>query len=208
MKPAIGNSMTCMSASEKGNKFADKIFDRVAELAQAGGLPYSPSMCKPRREHGYPSYRRGGLIKLDVTIEVWPQNSDRWAFLWAFECKDHADRIGVEYLETFYSRLNDVAPCNNKGIMVSTSAFTREALTYAERTGMGLIRILPDDQVDYVMYGKVSTHLPGIDHSSQSVNEPFLIDEYRGQNQRFFAMYGDKRLPSLSDVFEEMSKPT
>lgn len=197
--------MQTNSTRSKGDSFADKILGRVEELAEEGGLPFSPSTCRVYREKGYPSPRRDDLIKLDVTIEVWPPNANRWSLLWAFECKNHATPIKDSHLTKFFAQLEEVAPCNKKGIVVSTSTFTKNALTYARNTGMGLIRILPDDQVDYVMYGKVPSCTVRED-SSPPVDEPFLVPGYRGKNNRLYATCGGKLVYTLTDLISEMSR--
>ena len=50
------------------------------------------------------------------------------------ECKDHARRIGIGFVDAFESKIRDLKP--NRAIMFSNSGFTRDALKKANRVGI------------------------------------------------------------------------
>jgi hypothetical protein len=50
------------------------------------------------------------------------------------ECKDYTPKVGIDLVEAFLSKLEDVGA--HKGIMVARSGFTRDALARAERAGI------------------------------------------------------------------------
>ncbi|CAE6729726.1 hypothetical protein R75461_03631 [Paraburkholderia nemoris] len=180
--------MRTQPARKKGDAFSDSVYSRVLDIATKGGLAVPASYCRVYREKGYPANMRKGDIHLDVSIEIWAPNAPRWSMLWAFECKDYARTVPVTALETFSAHLNQVAPFNRKGIMVTKSAYSSEALEFANNSGMALVRILPDDQVEFVMFRGTPTG-NGYGHSADFADA--LADpDYTGLNQSFFASYG------------------
>ena len=58
----------------------------------------------------------------------------------AFECKDYKKKVGVNVVEAFYSKCNDI-PEIHKGIIVSPCGFTVGAKKKAQFYGIGLYQI-------------------------------------------------------------------
>lgn len=148
-----------MSSVAKGNAFEDRVFDAVKAELQGDRLGLSPTLAKPFKKKGYYSRDREGDIIVDVSIEVWLPSADRWSMLWVCECKDYSSSIPVDDVEEFKAKLDQIAGANKKGVMAISGALQTGALKFARANGIGVIRLLPDDQVHHVIYHLTSAML-------------------------------------------------
>ncbi|WP_085489646.1 restriction endonuclease [Paraburkholderia susongensis] len=140
------------------------------------------------QKKSYYSRDRDSDIVVDISIEVWIPGSDQWSVLWVCECKDYSGSIPVDDVEEFKAKLDQITGANRKGLMVVSGALQQSALKYARANGIGIVRILPDDQVEHILYhmtadmwGKVS-RLNSAEFS-RALTQPRFI----GTNRDFYA---------------------
>jgi hypothetical protein len=69
----------------------------------------------------------------DMDVEIRGSQSGQSHFI-LIECKDHAKRIGIGYVDAFESKIRDLKP--DRAILFSNSGFTRGALRKAKRVGI------------------------------------------------------------------------
>lgn len=141
-----------MSTVAKGDAFENKVFKNIKQLAESGDLGSNPSCCRLFQKKGYYSRDRGSDIVVDISIEVWLPDADRWSMLWVCECKDYSKAVPVDDIEEFKAKLNQITGVNVKGLFATSSAFQSGALNYSRSNGIGLLRLLPDDQIDTLLY--------------------------------------------------------
>jgi len=141
-----------MNTTEKGNKFEDEVFKEIKELLESGSLGLIPDCCHLFQKKGYYSRDRDSDIILDISIEVWMPGADRWSMLWACECKDCSRPVSVDDIEEYKAKLNQIAGVNVKGMFATSSAYQRSAYNYAASNGIGLLRLLPKEQIEVVFY--------------------------------------------------------
>lgn len=138
-----------MDTIAKGNAFEDKVFEVIERELKADRLGLSPSQTKIFRKKAYFSKERKSNIIVDIAIEVWPPNAKNYSLLWVCECKDYSGTIPVNDVEEFKAKLDQIAGKNIKGVIASPNALQEGALKYAQSSGIGVVRILPDNQVSW-----------------------------------------------------------
>ncbi|MDV6341912.1 restriction endonuclease [Nitrosomonas sp. Is35] len=174
-----------MSSVAKGNKFEDQVFAAIYDEVYEGRLGLQPQQCRIFQKKGYYSRDRGGNIIVDISIELWLPGAPQWSMLWICECKDYSGSLPVDDVEEFKSKLDQISGKNVKGLLAITGALQRGAFNYAKSQGIGVVRILPEDQVCWVMYHMTSAML------SHSINlrefeQAFMLPRFRAENQSFF----------------------
>lgn len=144
--------MVILNTVAKGDAFENRVFESIKKLLESGDLGLNPQYCRLFQKKGYYSRDRNSDIIVDISIEVWLPNADRWSMLWVCECKDYKKPVPVDDIEEFKAKLNQIAGLNVKGLFTTSSAFQRAALNFSRSNGIGLLRLLPNDQIDTVMY--------------------------------------------------------
>ncbi len=188
-----------MSSVARGNAFEDRVFDAVRRELNEDQLGLSPSLAKPYKKKAYYSRDRDDEIIVDVSIEVWLPGADRWSMLWVCECKDYSGSIPVNDVEEFKAKLDQIAGANKKGVMAVSGALQQSAVRYARANGIGVIRLLPDDQVHHVLYhmtSAIAAEAFRLDPAefSRALTQPAFV----GRNRSFYAasdgyIFGDWR---------------
>lgn len=141
-----------MSSVAQGNAFEDRVFNAVKAELEGDPLGLSPASAKPFKKKGYYSRDRDADIVVDVSIEVWLPSADQWSMLWVCECKDYSGSVPVNEIEEFKAKLDQIGGANKKGVMAISGALQAGTLKFARANGIGIIRLLPDEQVRHVMY--------------------------------------------------------
>lgn len=112
-----------------------------------------PNSCKVFKGKGYYSKDRNADIITDISIEVYVGDSTIPSIIWVWECKDYGKSIPVDDVEEFHSKLSQIGGDRTKGtIITSNGAFQAGALNFASSKGIALARLLPEEQVEWVMY--------------------------------------------------------
>lgn len=177
-----------MSSVSKGNAFEDRVFNTVKQELTNDRLGLSPRQGRPFKKKGYYSKDRDSDIIVDVSIEVWIPGADQWSMLWACECKDYSGSIPVDDVEEFKAKLDQITGANRKGVMAVTGALQQSALKYARANGIGVVRILPDDQVEHVLYHMTTAMLNESARLDPTEFSRALIQpEFVGRNREFYA---------------------
>jgi hypothetical protein len=180
-----------MSSVSKGNAFEDRVFAAIKTELVEDRLGLSPAAAKPFKKKGYFSRDRDDNIIVDVSIEVWLPSATQWSMLWVCECKDYSHLIPVDDVEEFKAKLDQIAGANKKGVMAISGALQKGALSYARANGIGVIRLLPDDQVRHVLYHMTYSMLaesPRLD--SAEFHSALTQPGYTGVNRGFYASGG------------------
>lgn len=78
-------------------------------------------------------------------------NATNWSFLWAMECKDYKGSLSVSDIEEFHGKIQQIAGDNVKATLIVSGALQRSAFEYCKSLGIGVVRLLPDDQIYNVL---------------------------------------------------------
>jgi hypothetical protein len=172
----------------KGNAFEDRVFGAVTEELHSDRLGLSPSLAQAFQKKGYYSRDRDSDIVVDISIEVWLPNADRWSLLWVCECKDYSGSVPVDDVEEFKAKLDQIAGANKKGVMAISGALQQGALKYARANGIGVVRLLPDDQVEHLLYMMTSASTGEMSRlNSSEFLRALTVPNFVGKNRSFYA---------------------
>ena len=127
-----------------------RVYGLVQEAVEKGRFPFTKDACRFYLHKSYYSRERNGLIATDVAIELFLPGLTRPSIIWIWECEKQESLISVTQLESFHSRLQQIGSDRTKGTIISVGAYQRAAVEFAFSNGIGLARLLPDDQVQWV----------------------------------------------------------
>ena len=177
-----------MSTVAKGTAFENRVFAAVQAELTADRLGLSPALARPYVRKAYYSRDRDADIITDVSIEVWIPSADSWSILWVCECKDYSGSVPVDDVEEFKAKLDQIAGANKKGVMAVSGALQGSALRYARANGIGVIRLLPDDQVEHVLYKMTAASLASMSRLNPTeFNLALMRPSFVGRNRGFYA---------------------
>lgn len=177
-----------MNTVAKGNTFEDKVFKLIEAELNADRLGLTPPQARIFKKKGYFSKERNSEIVVDISIEIWPPNAKNYSLLWVCECKDYSSPVPASDVEEFKAKLDQIAGKNVKGIIASSNSLQKGALDYARSNGIGVIRILPDNQVNWVMH-----FITTVDFKEKLNPREFTIalttQSHIGKNRSFYSAY-------------------
>lgn len=140
-----------------GDKFEDVSYDLIDKLLNSGKLGVLSECAKLFKKKAYYSHHRKKDIIFDLTIEIWLPEATKYSMLYIIECKDYAQRIPIDRVEAFHSKINQVAGVNVKGVFISNSPFQESAYNYAESIGMMLIQAESTEDYQIILHRRGST---------------------------------------------------
>lgn len=176
-----------MDTVAKGNTFEDEVYEALKRELEEQRLGLAPQTARMFQRKGYYSRDREKEIVVDIVIETWRPNAETYSLLWVCECKDYETSIPVDDVEEFKSKLDQIAGKNVKGVIATRRAFQRGALTYAKNQGIGLVRIMPPDQVSWFQefMASYTTDRPRL--SPREFNAALTNEGYQAKERSFFA---------------------
>ncbi len=185
--------MKALDTTLKGNKFEEKVYDILKDLLDNEEFFVSGKRSKIFRKKGYYSKDREKEIIFDISIETYLEDTENYSLLTIIECKNYDEKIPVDDVEEFDSKLRQIGEHNIKGIMISPSSFQSGGVKFAKNKGIGLARIISKNTLDWVNHRK-----------DRVFNEYEIdtIDSYLStdnSDKNFFAYVNNKTFESLSD---------
>lgn len=197
-----------MNTASKGNAFEERVFEALKTELENERLCAAPKHAKIVRHKSYHSRDRGSDIITDISIEVFLPNRAKPSLVWIFECKDYSGAIPVDDIEEFHAKIQQISQDNTKGSIVTSGALQRAARSYAEAKGIGVIRLLPDDQIIHMM--ELMTHAAALRAMQVDWSEfdAGLLDPSHRSRRSFFAAEGSQLFGSwyslLSHSFDDL----
>lgn len=171
-----------------GIQFEDEVYTLIKEDINHYDFLVSMPNVEIHKHKKYYSKDREAYIIADISIEKYMNNDyqergDPPSIIIVIECKDYKGSIPVDDVEEFHAKLQQIGADNTKGmIFTRAGAYQKSAISYARSKGISLARILPDEQVKYiVLYSGPDDNGPYND-SERALTE---ID-FRATNQNFF----------------------
>ena len=155
---------------------------------EGNNLGLSPNRALVYWKRAYYSRYRDAPIKFDVVIEVWQPRAEYPSFLWICECKDLKGPLPVDDVEEFLAKLDQISGANRKGVIAISGGIQSGALKYARSKGIGIIRLLPDDQVHYELYYKGPEPTEDSRHRAEECYRALTEADFVGINREFYAV--------------------
>ena len=186
-----------------GIEFEKEVYEIVNKLINSNEFLLSEPNIKMYRQKGYYSKDRNANIKFDISIEKYLVNPDNEISVMPsikviIECKDYAKSISVDDIEEFHAKLQQIGADNTKGIVITKNGwFQKSALTYAKAKGITLARILPDNQIEYILYHGLPSDIYNIDKIKNSIFNALTRRNYISNGQKYFSSSGENELETL-----------
>ncbi|MGF0336828.1 restriction endonuclease, partial [Ectopseudomonas toyotomiensis] len=179
-----------MDTVAKGDALESKTFALLQQELNEGRLGIIPSSGRIFHKKGYYSKDREKDIVVDISIEVWPPNAENYSLLWVCECKNYGHSVPVDDVEEFKAKLDQIAGKNVKGVIATRNSFQSGAVSYAKNQGIGLVRVMPDDQVSWYMHCIVSNSpLTPKRLNPREFNAALTNERYQAQERSFYSSY-------------------
>ncbi|MDM8530578.1 hypothetical protein QUF63_05355 [Anaerolineales bacterium HSG25] len=192
-----------MNTTAKGNAFENKVFNHINNELEDNSLGLNPTSCKVFKKKAYYSKDREADIIVDISIEVWLPNADKWSILWVWECKDLSKPLPVDDVEEFKAKLNQIGGVNIKGSFALTSSMQKGALNYAKNHGISVVRFLPDNQVKHIFYHMTPDM---IRLNPNEFNKAITTQNFTGVNRFFYSIDGDDLFGDWITLFKSTLK--
>lgn len=176
-----------MNTVARGYNFENRVFSALNVEVNGERLGLLPRQCTLHQKKGYYSRDRQSNIIVDISIEVTLPNASDWSLLWVCECKDYSGSLPVNDVEEFKAKLDQISGKNVKGLLAVTGALQSSSLTYAKSQGIGVVRLLPSDQVAWLTYFKTGNLLSQRPNPAE-FNRAFTMPGYCAKNQEFFGV--------------------
>lgn len=192
-----------MYSVKKGNDFENTVYDIINKLLLDNQLIVPPNFTKIFKKKNYFSRDRNDFITVDISLEVTHPNADTYSLLIIVECKDYNHPIPVDDIEEFVSKIDQIAGKNVKAIFVTTNSLQKSALEYAKSKGIAVLRILPDSQVQYILYQMspiYSSNKAFLNENKQSL-KALTIEDYIGDNQNTYGYVDGIFLSEINEIF-------
>lgn len=190
-----------------GTGFEDKVYTIIEELVTQGNFLLSNPHVRIQKKPQYYSGDREDMISFDISVEKYLADPDhnkelRPSIIVIVECKDYKGKISVDEIEEFHSKLQQIGADNTKGIMItSTGVFQRSAIKYASAKGIALARILPEDQVEYILYKKMPIFFSNVSGPAADKAKALCAltqEEYISkEGNNFFTLTGETSLREI-----------
>jgi len=194
-------------AKNTGLALENEVYQIVSNLVKNGNFILANPHVRVHKKKGYYSKDRGSNIIFDVTVEKYWEDPDthpgiKPAIIVVIECKDYSNNIPVDDVEEFHAKLQQIGADNTKGIMITRSgSFQSGAVQYANSKNIGLARVLPHDQLDFLMHMFTVNSYSNIANPHvhmQSIVNALTKHNYRSDNgQSFFSITCDSSLENM-----------
>jgi len=125
-----------------GKAFELEVSDLLRKEHNSGALGIPKESARLFVHKDYYSCDRGRPLIVDISIEFYRRQSAEAYLRWVWECKDLSRQVGVEEIEDFHAKLEQIVLHKTKGTVVSRLGFQRSALEYSKSKGIGLARVI------------------------------------------------------------------
>lgn len=190
-----------MDTTKKGNSFEDKVFNRLRKMLSRNELGIHPSSCKIYQKKGYYSQLREKNIITDISIEVFAGQNIDPIMVWIIECKDYTSPIPVDDIEEFDRKVTQITGLNTKAIFVSSNSFQSGSVTFGRNRKIALIRLMPDENVEWWCSFLGSDTFREQQLNSQEFWNALTIENYKAINRDFYSLGNDKIFGDWATLF-------
>jgi predicted helicase len=195
-----------MNTTEKGTSFELKVYGLLKELLDTDRFFINGHyrLCHRKK---YFSTARQSEICVDLSIEYSRAEGFVPNLFVLIECKDYSKSIPVDDIEEFYTKSEQITGANKKCIFITTANLQQAALNFASAKGIGVIRILDDDSMTWIIE-RTNKHLTTTQANGAYINVlNALINEYYVSTKNdTFGYYKNKGFLNIKDLLIQMLK--
>jgi hypothetical protein len=178
-------------AVNTGKALELEVFAALKEMLARGLLGLAPNAATVRLHPSYYSRERDKEINFDVSIELWIPGASVPSLLWIWECKDYSSAIPAKIVQEFSGNLGEIGSDGTKGTIITRGTYQESAIKLAEARKLGLARLLPDAQVDWVVHRVLSG---GVRESViPETHKALTLPNFSAQNQNLYGFTASGR---------------
>ena len=206
-KNGLRNRGEIIMAKNTGLALENEVYQVVSNLVKNNNFILANPYVKVHKKKGYYSKDRESNIIFDVTVEKYWEDPDthpgiKPALIVVIECKDYAHSVPVDDVEEFHAKLQQIGADNTKGMMITRKgSFQPGALKYANSKNIGIARVLPHDQLDFLLHMLTVNSFSNIANpyaDAHSIVNALTNRDYRSDNgQSFFSMTCESSLENM-----------
>jgi hypothetical protein len=193
------------SSTAVGTDFELKTLDLLNREIDNNRLHFRRDRCQVFHKKGYYSEDRKDNIVFDIAIELWMPGAEQFTSLFLVECKNTARPVDVGELQTFFSSIEQIGGGRDKGIVVSSAGFTKQALDFAKSKGMGLVRHFPEDRMKWELY-RSTVGSRWTDSDRVEIERGLLINEYEDANSAFYCFGPTGPVNTFNEMLAGLTK--
>jgi hypothetical protein len=196
-----------MNTTEKGNLFEERVYDLLLEALTNDQLFLSSKRSLLFKKKSYYSKDRENNIIFDLAIESYREGSDQPNLIVLIECKDYKTPVPIGRLEDFYSKKEQIARANSKCIFITTSSLQSAAFKYASNLGIGVIRVMDDDSMSWLIE-RSNKNLTTSPENSKAINVLNAItnEYFVSTHKNTFAYHEGNTFLSIQELIDSLLK--
>lgn len=190
----------------KGTLFENKVYLIFQKMLESGNFLFAKNHCKLFQQKGYYSKDRQRLVKVDISIEVYLPDAEEWSILCVIECKDYNNKIPIDDIEEFKSKLDQIAGKNIKGIFCTSNSFQSSVFPYAQFNGIGLCRVIDDSKIRWDIQNEYYSPITWdkVLILKDDVKKSLVEEDYTANTNFIFSYYDNKYYFNFTDFFVDV----
>ncbi len=146
--------MSKNNTTSKGNKLEKQVYELIKILLEKEEFFVAGKKSKVFWKKGYYSQAKKKEIVVDISIETYLKNSQKYSLLTIIECKNYEHLVPVDDVEEFDSKLSQIGEHNTKGIILTKKGFQVGASNFAMSNGIGIGIITAENEIDWIAHRK------------------------------------------------------
>ncbi len=186
-----------LNTTKKGDDFEHKVYNVIKGLLAEEDFFVSGKKSQIFRKKKYYSRDREGYITVDISIETFLPGVEEYSILTIIECKNLSDKVPVDDVEEFASKIKQIGEHNTKGIIISLRGFQQGALNFARSNKLGLA-VVCQEELEWISYRKNKI----LEYKLLEVGEK--IAGRRGMSSSFVATFGCQGFDNIPDLLIEL----
>ncbi|MCL2362713.1 MAG: restriction endonuclease [Defluviitaleaceae bacterium] len=188
-----------MSRKNTGRELENYVYLAIKDLIMQRKFMVEFPHVSIKQQKKYYSKDRDDYITTDISVEKYLENPEanpniNPSLIIIIECKDYKTSIPVDDVEEFHAKLQQIGA--HKGMIFTRhGSFQKSALSYAKSKGIGLARIMPDEQVkqtEFIMHMMYDLSMSMSFDVKSTVNELLnaLTNTMHTSSKHFFSLDG------------------
>lgn len=147
-----------MNTTAIGADFEKRVFNYLSGLLDKDELPQANKKYSKIFFHKSYQTDTSREIDFDISIETYNPLSkdDAWTSLIVVECKNYKNKVDISDLDEFQTKLKKVSDSGIKGIMATTSGFTRAEIETAQKEHIALV-VFNEEQPEWIVSRDINT---------------------------------------------------
>ena len=142
-----------LSSVKKWDLFEDQSYNLIINAINKWELAIPFTNIKIFKKKKYYSKEREKDIIFDLAIELWPKDATKYSILYLIECKNYGTKkVQVWDIESFESKIQQVAKHNWKWIFISNSWYQSSALKILDNMWIMTFDVKSNEKYDIIFY--------------------------------------------------------